>query len=159
MLPLQVKREGTMKIFFAPAASVVLLIMYFPALSYGQANVEARADEISQSLVKGHVAWKTKLSSPGVSIQAKESGRQGSLVTYNLYVSGLPSDQMYAALTGPIGQAKPSPLMEGVSIGKGGVVMCAGRTPEQCSGEGKDDPIDFTFNPTKGEPDRVAHRR
>jgi hypothetical protein len=47
--------------------------------------------------------------------------------------------------------------MEGVSLGKDGIVVCAGRTREQCGDSSKkDDPIDFTFNPAKGEPYRIA---
>jgi hypothetical protein len=37
------------------------------------------------------------------------------------------------------------------------MVICAARTPEQCGDPSKkDDPIDFGFNPTKGEPYRLA---
>ena len=79
------------------------------------------------------------------------------LVRYNLYVSGLPSTELYTALSWPVGQAKPSPVMEGVTIGKDGIVMCAGRTAEQCGDASKkDDPIDFAFNAAKGEPYRIA---
>jgi hypothetical protein len=47
--------------------------------------------------------------------------------------------------------------MEGVSIGKDGTLICAGRTLEQCGdASAKDDPIDFGFNPAKGEPYRLA---
>lgn len=36
-------------------------------------------------------------------------------------------------------------------------MICAARTPEQCGDPSKkDDPIDFGFNPTKGEPYRLA---
>jgi hypothetical protein len=45
----------------------------------------------------------------------------------------------------------------GLSIGKNGIVMCAGRTPEQCGDSSqKDDPADLAFNPAKGEPYRLA---
>ena len=144
-------------ILFARAGIVLFLLLCASALVYGQTDAEARASEASQALVKGHVAWRTKLSSPGVSIQAKEVERQGTLVRYNLYVSGLSANQLYTALTWPVGQAKPTPIMEGVSIGKEGIVMCAGRIPQQCGDSSKkDDPIDFTFNPAKGEPYRLA---
>ena len=146
-----------MKMFFALAANVVFLLLCAATLVYGQTDVEARAGEASQALVKEHVAWETKLSSPGASIRAKEIGRQGSIVRYNLYVSGLPSEELYTALSWPVSQAKPSPIMEGVSLGKGGIVMCAGRTAEQCGDSSKkDDPIDFAFDAAKGEPYRLA---
>jgi hypothetical protein len=124
---------------------------------FAQNNEEARAAEISQALVKGHIAWQTKLSSPGASIEAKEVGRQGPVVQYHLYVSGLPAEKLYTVATWPVTQRKPSTLMEGVSLGKDGIVMCAGRTPEQCGDSSKkDDPIEFTFSPAKGEPYRLA---
>jgi hypothetical protein len=99
-----------MKIWF-PSILVSLLVCG-SVLVYGQSEVEARAAEGSQTLVKEHVAWETKLSSPGASIRVKEVQRQGSLVKYNLYVSGLPSDELYTALSWPVTQAKPSPLID-----------------------------------------------
>jgi hypothetical protein len=151
------RRKGLMKNSLASAATVVLLLGCPSNLLYGQSDVETRAAESSQVLVKGHIAWKTKLSSSGASIQVKEVGRQGSLVQYHLYVSGLPSNELYTAVSWPVTQAKPSPVMEGVSLGKDGIVMCAGRTPEQCGDSSKkDDPIEFTFNAAKGEPYRLA---
>jgi hypothetical protein len=146
-----------MRISFGPTANALFLLVCSSTLICGQTDVETSAAEASQALIKAHVAWKTKLSSPGASIQAKQTGRQGSLVTYSLFVSGLPSDKVYTYMSWPVGQAKPSPVMQGVTIGKGGVLMCAGRTSEQCGDASKkDDPIDFTFNPAKGEPYRLA---
>src|ERR1700674_3663715 len=108
----------------------------------GQTDVEARAAEASQALVKGYIAWRTQLSSPGASIQAKEIARAGSLVKYNLSVSGLPTNQLYTLMSWPVGQPKPSPMMQGLSIGKNGIVMCAGTTPEQCGDSSqKGDPV------------------
>ncbi len=146
-----------MKSSVAMAATVVLLLACSPNSTHGQSDVETRAAETSQALVKGHLAWKTKLSSPGASVRVKEVARQGSLVQYHLYVSGLPSNELYTAVSWPVTQAKPSPIMEGVSLGKDGIVMCSGRMPEQCGDSSKkDDPIEFTFNAAKGEPYRLA---
>ena len=123
----------------------------------GQADLDARIAQQGEALVKQHVVWKTKLSSPGASIRVKAVGRQGSLLQYHLDVSGLPSNQLYRVSTWPITQPEPSELMEGVSLGEDGIVMCAGRTPQQCGDPSqKDDPIEFTFNATKGEPSRIA---
>jgi hypothetical protein len=133
------------------------LVLFVPLLLNGQTDVQQDAAAASQALVKGHVAWRDKLSSPGVSVEVKEVERQGGLVRYNLYVSGLPTDQTYAVLAWPVTQGKPAPIVEGVSIGKAGIVMCAGRTEQQCGDPSKkDDPVDFTFNPAKGEPYRLA---
>jgi hypothetical protein len=142
---------------FAPNATALLLLACSLSVLYGQSDVETRAAETSQALVKGHIAWKTKLSSPGASVRVKEVARQGSQVQYHLYVSGLPSSELYTVVSWPLTQAKPSPNMEGVTLGKDGIVMCAGRTPEQCGNSSKkDDPIEFTFNASKGEPYRLA---
>lgn len=83
--------------------------------------------------------------------------RREGFVKYYLLVSGLPTDELYTVMSWPVRQQKPQPIMEGVSIGKDGIVMCAARTPEQCGDPlKKDDPIDFGFNPAKGEPYRLA---
>jgi len=146
-----------MKSSFAPTVALVLLPLCCSTLIYGQSDVETRAAEISQALAKAHVAWNTKLSSPGASVQVKEVARQGSTVQYHLYVSGLPSNELYTAVSWPVTQKEPSALMEGISLGKDGIVICAGRTPEQCGDSSKkDDPIEFTFNAAKGEPYRLA---
>ena len=128
-----------------------------PTLIVGQSDVEARAAEIRKALVNGHIAWRSKLSSEGVSIRAKETEKHGGLVKYNLLVSGLPADKLYSVMSWPVMQGKPSTIMEGASIGKDGTLICAGRTPDQCGdSSAKDDPIDFAFTPTKGEPYRLA---
>ena len=141
----------------APAATLALILLCHTTLLHGQTDVEAKAAAASQSLVKKHVAWETKLTSPGASISAKEVGRQGSSVQYYLYVSGLPPDKLYTVMTWPVGEPNPSTMMEGASLGKDGIVICAGRTPQQCGDPStKDDPIGFAFNPAKGEPCRLA---
>jgi len=86
-----------MKISFM--ANEVFLLICSSTLILGQTDVETRAAEASQALVKRHVAWKTTLSSPGASIRVKEVGRRGSQVQYNLYVSGLPSNELYTAVS------------------------------------------------------------
>jgi len=120
-------------------------------------DVDTTAQNSEQALLKGHVAWGSKLSSSGASIQAKEINRQGTSVNYHLFISGLPSNALYSVVSWPVTQQKPSPVIEGASLGKNGIVMCAGRTQEQCGDPSqKDDPIDFAFNATKGEPYRIA---
>jgi hypothetical protein len=146
-----------MKRPFVLIASYALALASVPIPTFGQTDVETRAAEMSKALVNGHRAWRTKLSSAGVSIQAKEVERQGSLVKYFLTVSGLPADGLYTVMSWPVGQEKPATIMEGISIGKDGTLICAGRTPEQCgSPSKKDDPVDFVFEPAKGEPYRLA---
>jgi len=119
-------------------------------------DVDSNVQNSEQVLLKGHVAWGSKLSS-GASIQAKEIERQGTSVKYHLFISGLPPDALYSVVTWPVTQQKPAPVIEGANLGKNGIVMCAGRTQEQCGDPSrKDDPIDFAFNAAKGEPYRIA---
>ena len=50
-----------------------------------------------------------------------------------------------------------SAALAGISIGKDGILMCAGRTPDQCGDAKKpDDPIEFITMSRKGEPTRLA---
>src|SRR5205823_2937292 len=52
---------------------------------------------------------------------------------------------------------KPSAALRGISLGKDGVLMCAGKKPEQCGDPEKlDDPIEFITKPNRGEPTRLA---
>ena len=144
-----------MKLCLTSLLALVLLSAHAPPSVCAQSDVNPA--QIAQTLVRAHIGWRTRLSSPNASMQAKEKGREGSVVRYNLYVSGLPTDKLYSVLSWPIVQTKPSTVMQGLSIGKGGLVICAGRTPEQCVDPSeKDGPVDFTFNPAKGEPYRLA---
>lgn len=137
------------------AAAILLGVS---CLGFGQGvSAEASAENAAQSLVKGHIAWGNKLSSPGALIQVKEIERQGGRVKYHLFVSGLPFDALYTVMSWPVTQRQPTPVIEGASLGTNGIVMCAGQTQEQCGDPSqKDDPIDFAFNPAKGEPFRIA---
>lgn len=146
-----------MKRPFVLIGSFTFLLASVPIPTFGQTDVEKSAAETSKALVNAHVAWRTKLSSEGVSIQAKEVERQEGFVKYYLLASGLPTDELYTVMSWPVGQQNPATIMEGVSIGKDGMVICAGRTQEQCGDPSqKDDPIDFGFKPAKGEPYRLA---
>jgi hypothetical protein len=148
-----------MKLILRLSAILTLVAVGSTFFAHGQdgGNTEARAQEAAEKIINAHIAWKTKLSSSGASLQAKEIDRQGSHVRYRLYVSGLPSGQLYTVLSWPVNQETPSPVIEGASLGEGGIVMCGGRTPEQCGDASqKDDPIAFTFDAAKGEPYRLA---
>ena len=129
---------------------VAALAFVNPARLVGQTQVKP-AD-----VLKAHAAW-LKQSSPGATLEATQVVRDGSSVQYHLFAKGLPSDASYWVMAWPVTAAAPQVLTEGVSIGKDGIVMCAGRGPLQCGDASKkDDPIEFTFNPAKGEPFRLA---
>jgi hypothetical protein len=99
---------------------------------------------------------------PGMSIEAKEVSRKSAsgkdlVVQYHIFVKGVPADALFKAIQWPVNADKPSVMLQGISVGKDGILMCAGRKPEQC-GDPKqpDDPIEFTAIPVKGEPTRIA---
>jgi len=126
-----------------------------------QSDLEKQAAAASERLIQLHRNW-TKISAPGASIEAKEVFRSGAsgpdlVVKYHFYVKGLPQDKLYESMNWAINQTGPQTTMEGISIGKDGLLMCAGRAPEQCGDPfKKDDPIEFTFLPAKGEPYRFG---
>ena len=98
----------------------------------------------------------------GMSIEAKEVARTGKsgkdlTVQYHIFVRGVPPDTLFKYIDWPANADKPSVRLEGLSVGKDGILTCAGRTPEQCGDPNKpDDPIEFTAIPMKGEPSRLA---
>jgi hypothetical protein len=146
------------------SAGIVILTALALAICSGdsrtQDNTDAQAAQLAQSLVKKHEAWSTKIPTPGASIQAMESARAGGVVSYNLYVSGLPTDKLYTVVEWPVTQTGPVTGMKGVSLGKDGLVSCTGQLPGECNDP---DPspdahgtVDFTFQPVDGEPFRIA---
>jgi hypothetical protein len=99
---------------------------------------------------------------PGMSIEATEVSREGKsgndlVVRYHVFVKGVPPNTLFKVLNWPPNAEKPSVFLEGISVGNDGILMCAGRNPEQCGDAKKpDDPIEFTVLPLKGEPSRFA---
>lgn len=75
---------------------------------------------------------------------------------YNIIVKGAPRNQIYNLYSWPISARGPSEQTKGLSIGPDGLVICAGKTPDQCAGEKEDDPVDFVLSPAKGEVFRMA---
>jgi len=100
-------------------------------------------------------------STPGTSVNLREIMRTndgGIAVQYHVFLKGAPKDQLYNLLTWPITEVEPSRTVDGLRLANDGLVMCAGRTPEECQSPlGKDDPVEFTFSfPGKGEIIREA---
>ena len=97
-----------------------------------------------------------------MSIEGKEVARQGSsgnnlIVQYHIFVKGVPPDTLFQEVSWPVNADTPSSPLEGISVGKDGILMCSGRTPEQCGDKNNpDDPIEFTIKPIKGELSRFA---
>jgi hypothetical protein len=120
------------------------------------------ATELANKLVKVTRAWSDgELSTQGTTVEVREVARRiqqgGTMVQYHFLVKGASQDQTYTSVTWPINAASPSESLRGLSLSPDGLVICAGRTPEQCgSSTQKDDPVEFTFVPEKGEPYRLA---
>jgi hypothetical protein len=116
------------------ALSLLMLTSTVPLLSRAQEGPgPSTGTSLVQALVKQHEAWSDKISTPGASIRVKEIGREGSQTRYSFYFSGRPNDRVYSVVSWPISQAHPATLMEGVSLGKDGIVSCTGRLEGECT--------------------------
>ena len=149
-----------MKVALGRLALAVLALGSISHRTFAQDDsTEARAKQMANVLIKQHEAWRT-MSSPGASIQAKAARRERNIFYYNLYATGLPTDQLYTVVAWPVTGQKPYVQLEGVSIGKDGLVGCTGRQPNECEDpdSSQDHPgtVDFTLEPVKGEPYRFA---
>jgi hypothetical protein len=119
------------------------------------------ANQLAQRLMNIQVGF-TQMVPPGMSIEAKEISRKGKsgrdlVVQYNIFVKGVSPSTLFQWFQWPVNADKPSSPLQGISIGKDGILMCAGRAPEHCGDPKKpDDPIEFITMPRKGEPTRLA---
>jgi hypothetical protein len=141
---------------------LILVGLYGRALQQqGPTNSDFDPAVYSQRLVRISSNWlENKASSPGTSAEMREIQREkrddGLWVAYHVFVKGVPKDQLYDVMQWPINSRDPLPMMHGVSIDPDGLVICAGRTRDQCRGEKPDDEVSFTFHPAKAEPYRLA---
>jgi len=98
---------------------------------------------------------------PGWSITVKpvatERGPQDTInAQVHIFIKGAPEGTLFEQQAIAVEDDQSNPEIGGISVGKDGILMCAGRTPEQC-GDAKnpDDPIEFTVQGSlKGEPYR-----
>jgi hypothetical protein len=142
---------------------VGLLILFSPfeIANAQDAATQNSVGQLVQHLMSIEVGFE-QMVPPGMSIETKEVSREGQsgkdlVVQYHIFVKGVPPNTLFRALNWPPNAEKPSVTLEGISVGKDGVLMCAGRNPEQCGDPKKpDDPIEFTVLPMKGEPSRFA---
>ena len=138
----------------------ILALVFLPNLILAQQ--EQDAVQRANRLVSVSDGWaKGKPSTPGSSVEVREVSRrfeQGILIVqYHVFVKGVPKDQTYTSVNWPINAAGPSDTMYGLTISDDGLVICAGREPDQCSSpKGKDDPVEFTFLPGRAEIYRQA---
>ncbi|MCU1252918.1 MAG: hypothetical protein JWQ49_5947 [Edaphobacter sp.] len=98
----------------------------------------------------------------GISIEAREISRTGKsgddlVVQYHIFVKGVPENTLFKEIVWPVTAEKPDSPLGGISVGKDGILMCAGTQPYQCgSSEKPNDPIEFIIQPRRGEPSRIA---
>jgi hypothetical protein len=157
-----------MRILLSKPSILALILLGFLGsaklqLSSAQQAQDSGADpiQLATKMVNTTREWMDgKQSTPGTSVEVREVARsnEGALqVQYHLFVNGAPKDKTYRIIQWPISAANPSVLMGGLTISEDGLVICAGRTPEQCRDENKkDDPVEFTFSPAEGEIFRLA---
>ena len=136
--------------------------VYTVAMVQSQEQQEQEGLRLGSELVGITGNWASgKASTPGMRVEILEVMRieeQGKLmVQYHIFLKGAPKDQLYKSFNWPVNLAEPSETMRGLTLRSDGLVICAGRTPEQCgSSDKKDDPVEFTFLPVKGEIYREA---
>jgi len=140
----------------------IFAVLFVGTVSTGQAQTSpSEINQRVQQLMNLEVGFEDMVP-PGMSIEAKEVSRQGSsgnnlVVQYHIFMKGIPSNALFQEVSWPVNADKPSSPLEGISVGKDGILICAGRTPEQCgNSDNPDDPIEFTMMPIKGEPSRFA---
>ena len=121
-------------------------------------DAEAQAERAAQQLVKKHEVWLSQITTPGATIEARETGRDDGKVSYSIYVKGLPGDQLYTIVSWPVSKTSPFSAFKGVSIAPNGLVSCTGKLPGECTDASTKDQgvLQFTFTPVKGEPFRIA---
>lgn len=109
------------------------------------------------NLMSTHIGVETAIP-PGWSIKAipvSVARGQGDTVVaqFHIAVQGPPPGTLFEKQVIPVGDDKPTTTLEGISIGKDGILECAGKLPTQCGDPSKpDDPIEFTAQSIKGEP-------
>jgi hypothetical protein len=118
----------------------------------------ADAGQITSQIVALTRTWLDgKLSSGNLSAEFREVSKtreHGKLkVSYRVYVKGASPEKIYSLLSWPLEAKEPAEMIKGASVMSDGLLVCAGRAPDQCgSPDHKDDPIRFTLTPRKGEP-------
>lgn len=101
---------------------------------------------------------KSSMNSPGVALSLKEISRSRTtdrtLVTYELYATGLPKDHTFTIFEVKI-SGHFNKFLEGVTLDSDGKAICAGRKGT-CSGSSPNSAIDLVFFAAKAEPKRLA---
>jgi len=144
----------------SPLAAAFPLIMALSANAQAPPPNAANVAAYVNHLMEVHIGVERTVP-PGWSIMAKpvsaERGAQGTVdAQVHIFVKGAPAGTIFEQQEIAVGGDKPASVMQGISVGKDGILMCAGRTSEQCGDpKNPDDPIEFTLQGSlKGEPYR-----
>lgn len=130
--------------------------------SSGQTNKTGYKDLADEApeLVRMQTEFETTVPS-GVSITAKEVYRKGTSgkdleVGYNIYVKGVAPGTSFRQAQFPVNRDNAVPGIKGITLNHDGLMVCGGKTPEQChNGNKVDDPVLFAeAQPLRGEPRR-----
>jgi hypothetical protein len=144
------------------AYSVPLLLVIVSSFATVRNQQEKEAVRSGTDVVAITRNWSIgKPSTPGAHVKIVEVKRieeHGKLlVKYHYFLTGVAKDQIYGSFDWPVNAAEPQQTMQGLTLGPDGLVICAGRIKEQCgSPDKKDDPVEFSFLPIKGEMYREA---
>src|SRR5258708_7825494 len=127
-----------------PATALSILLLLLDSATSQDSGVKQNdlAQRV-QRLMDVEVGFAQMVPS-GMSIEAKEISRKGKsgddlIVQYHIFVKGVPADMLFQQIQWPVNADKPSTVIAGISTGKDGILMCAGRTPEQCGDAKKPD--------------------
>jgi hypothetical protein len=117
--------------------------------------------QMASKLVSQQHTWDDFASTTATKLIFKEKSRkktdQGTVITYDLSAPGLPADKHYTLMGWPLNQPL-APIRGGITLNSGGQLLCAGKTPADCTpGKPGDNPIiDIALQFAKGEPKRFA---
>jgi hypothetical protein len=113
-----------------------------------------------QRSVKLHQNWSEAANTPGSSVEAKEIARKRgdayTAVTYNIFVKGLPLDKVYNLVEFEITTLQQTVSTSGITIGKDGIAICAGRPGTCGTAATPDAPIQLILPSTKGQGRHLA---
>jgi hypothetical protein len=108
-----------------------------------------------EGLVKIQRAWGPATSTPNMSLAISESSRSTDGIRMGMHAVGLPAGKTYTLVSWPITAKDPVGIMDGVTVDRAGIPICAG-TPGTCKSDQPNDPIELVLRPIAGEPVRLA---
>jgi len=152
----QAKRKSEAKSRMTRFRYLLAIVLGSLAVVWAQQS-DRDAESTAAKLVTATRDWSNGIpSTPGTSVEVREVSRtiqqNQPIVRYHVSVKGAPKNKIYALVNWPVSAAGPSVAIDGLTLAPDGLVLCAGRAPNQCtSPSGKDDPVEFAFRPIQGD--------